>query len=116
LALAKTEENKLKVFERKILRKIYGPISKHSNWHSRYNHELYQLYEYSEIIKVTKAGRLRWLGHLYRANGTDPFRIVTLTKVEGRRKKGRPPIGWLDSVKQDLRVLGMQGWRHKAQE
>jgi hypothetical protein len=37
--------------------KIYGLISENGNWHSRYNHELYQLYEDSEIIKVIKAGR-----------------------------------------------------------
>jgi hypothetical protein len=86
--LTKTEENKLKIFEMKILRKIYGPISENGNWRSRYNHELYQLYEDSEIIKVIKAGRLRWLGHLYRANETDPCRRVTFTKIEGRRKKG----------------------------
>jgi hypothetical protein len=55
-ALTKTEESKLKIFERKI----YGPISENGNWH-----ELYQLYEDSEIIKLINAGRLRWLGHLY---------------------------------------------------
>jgi hypothetical protein len=57
-ALMKTEENKLKIFERKI----YGPINEDCNWRSRYNHELYQLYGDSEIIKVIDAGRLRWLG------------------------------------------------------
>jgi hypothetical protein len=64
------------------------------------------------MIKVIKAGRLRWLG----ANETDPCRKVTFTKIEGRRKKGRPQIRWLDNVEQDLRVLGIQGWRNKAQE
>jgi hypothetical protein len=37
-ALTKTEENKLKISERKILRKIYDPISENGNWRSRYNH------------------------------------------------------------------------------
>jgi hypothetical protein len=46
-------------------------------------------YEDSEIIKVIMTGRLRWLGHLYRANETDPYRKVTFTKREGRRKKGK---------------------------
>jgi hypothetical protein len=41
---------------------------------------------------------------------------VTLSKIEGRRKKGRPPIRWLASVEQDLRILGKQGWRNKTQE
>jgi hypothetical protein len=61
-ALTKTEGNKLKIFEREILRKIYGPINENGSWRSRDNHELYQLYEYSEIMKVIKTGRLRWLG------------------------------------------------------
>jgi hypothetical protein len=43
-----------------------------------------------------------WLGHLYRANETDPCKKVTFTKIEGRRKKGRPPIRWHDRVEQDL--------------
>jgi hypothetical protein len=81
-ALTKTEENKLKTFERKI----YCPINENGNWRSRYNHEFYQLYADSEIVKAIKAGRLRWLGHLYRANETDPCRKVTFTKIEGRRK------------------------------
>jgi hypothetical protein len=53
-ALMKTEGNKSNIFEKKILRKINGPISGSGNWRSRYNHELYQLYEDSEIIKVIK--------------------------------------------------------------
>jgi hypothetical protein len=43
LALTKTEENKPKLIERKILRKIYGPINENGNWRSRYSHELYQI-------------------------------------------------------------------------
>jgi hypothetical protein len=45
--LTKTEESKVKIFERKI----YGPINENDNWRRRYNHELFQLYEDSEIIK-----------------------------------------------------------------
>jgi hypothetical protein len=91
-------------------------MNENGNWCSRHNHELYQLYEDSEIIKVIKAGRLRWLGLLYRANETDQCRKVTFTKAEGRRIKGRPPFRWLDSVEQDLRALGIQEWRNNAQE
>jgi hypothetical protein len=68
------------------------------------------------MIEAIKAGRLRWLEHLCRAKETDPSRKVTFTKIEGRRRKGRPPIRWLDSAEQGLRVLGIQGWRSKAQE
>jgi len=39
--LSKVDELRLGVFERKILRRIYGPICEVATWRSRYNEELY---------------------------------------------------------------------------
>jgi hypothetical protein len=50
---------------------------------------LYQLYEEPDIVKVVKAGRLRWLGHLFRSEDMNPCRKLTFTKPENIRK-GRP--------------------------
>jgi hypothetical protein len=36
----KKDKNKLKIFENKILRKIYGPTNNNGEWQIRYNHEL----------------------------------------------------------------------------
>jgi hypothetical protein len=41
----------LPVFERKVLRKISGPIQGTDQWRRRYNEELYQLYAEPEIVK-----------------------------------------------------------------
>jgi len=41
--LCKADELRLGVFERKILRRIYGPICEGVTWRSRYNEELYRL-------------------------------------------------------------------------
>jgi hypothetical protein len=38
-------EQKLDVFERKVLRRIYGPIPDSDTWRSRYNSELYASYK-----------------------------------------------------------------------
>jgi hypothetical protein len=57
--LTRKDENTLRIFERRILRKIYGPIKENNVWRSRYNHELYQLYNKPNIKKVVKSGRLR---------------------------------------------------------
>jgi len=35
----------LNAFERKVLRKIYGPVLVNEQWHKRYNHEIYSLLE-----------------------------------------------------------------------
>jgi len=43
--LSKAEELCLGVFERKMLRRIYGPICEGATWRSRYNEELYRLYD-----------------------------------------------------------------------
>jgi hypothetical protein len=44
VTLTKADELELSIFERKVLRKIYGPVCDRGEWRIRYNHELYQLY------------------------------------------------------------------------
>ncbi|KAJ4437604.1 hypothetical protein ANN_17749 [Periplaneta americana] len=41
---------RFRVFERKILRKFYGPTNENGDWRIRYDRELYQLYDFSDII------------------------------------------------------------------
>jgi hypothetical protein len=38
------------VFERKILRRIYGPVCEGTTWRSRYNEELYRLYDETDLV------------------------------------------------------------------
>lgn len=61
-----TDENNLRAFERKILRKIFGPVKEDNNvYRVRYN-EIMQLMENEDIVRFIKAQRLRWLGHIKR--------------------------------------------------
>jgi hypothetical protein len=39
-----------------------------------------------------------------------------LVKLEGKRKKGRPRMRWMDGVEKVLRNLGVVNWKRKAQE
>jgi hypothetical protein len=43
--LSKSDENILGVFERKILRPIFGPTNENGEWRIKYNNELYTLYK-----------------------------------------------------------------------
>jgi hypothetical protein len=43
-------------------------------------------------------------------------KIVMREKIYTRRRRGRPKLRWLDDVQEDLREMGMEGWRRKAQE
>jgi hypothetical protein len=54
----------LGVFDRKILRRIYGPICEEDIWKSRYNDEVYQLYGETDLVTAIKKTRLRWAGHI----------------------------------------------------
>jgi len=51
-------------FERKILRGINGPICEEAVWRSRYNEELYRLYDEADLVTTIKITRLRWAGHV----------------------------------------------------
>ena len=114
--LTKADELKLDVFERKILRRIYGPICENGVWRSRYNHELYQLYQDVHITKHIKICRLRWLGHVERMNNCTSLKRIYSTKPIGRRSVGRPKLRWMDGAERDLRALGVTNWRRRATE
>jgi hypothetical protein len=62
--LSKSEEAILGVFERKILRAIFGSTNDNGEWRIKYSNELYTLYEESDIITYIKIKHLRWAGHV----------------------------------------------------
>jgi hypothetical protein len=53
-------------YERKILRKIYGPIQDKGRLRPRWNSEIDNLYKALKIMDDIKIGRLRWAGHVRR--------------------------------------------------
>ena len=57
---------KLQVFERKVLRRIYGPTKENDGtWRIKSNEELNRLIGNKNIIKHIKVQRLAWFGHVY---------------------------------------------------
>jgi hypothetical protein len=103
--ITKKEEEKLNIFERKILRKIYGQICVNGVWRIKYHDELYNIYKEPSTVKMIKISRLKWLGYLARMEDNAPCKKVTFPQPEGSRKKGRPQLRWPDSVLKDLKML-----------
>jgi hypothetical protein len=112
--LTKENELSLRIFERKIIRKIYGPIKMNVEWKIRTNEEIENILENENIVRFIKAQHLRWLGHVARM-GEDrlPKRILQ-EKIFSSRRRGRPKLRWLDDVKKDLHIMKVTKWEEKA--
>jgi hypothetical protein len=61
--LTRSNEENLRVFERKVLRRIFGAVYENGLWHMRHNGEFYELFSEPDIDKTIKMGRVRWSGH-----------------------------------------------------
>jgi hypothetical protein len=60
------EECRLRVFENRVLRRIFGPKRDEvtGEWRRLHKKELYALYSSPDTIRVIKSRRLRWAGHV----------------------------------------------------
>lgn len=113
--LTQQDCNRLLIFERRVLRIIFGAIRVNGEWRSRYNRELECLYTDASIVQKIKAQRLRWLGHVYRMNEEAPARKSVFSEPSGYRKQQRPKKRWFDAVEDDLTKLRSKTtWRRKA--
>jgi hypothetical protein len=65
------EEHRLRMFENRVVRKIFGPQKDEATgeWRGLHNEELYDLYS-PNIIWVIKSRRMRWAGHVARMRKT----------------------------------------------
>jgi hypothetical protein len=54
------------MFERKIIRKIYGPVMENNIWRIRHNEEINTLLKGEGIVSFIKSQIIRWLGHVKR--------------------------------------------------
>jgi hypothetical protein len=60
------EERKLKVFENKVLRRIFGLMRDEvtGGWRKLHNMELHNLYSLPSRITMVMSRRMRWIGHV----------------------------------------------------
>jgi hypothetical protein len=56
----------LRVFENRVLRRIFGPKSDEvtGGWRNERNETLHNLYTSPSIIRMTKSRRMKWAGHV----------------------------------------------------
>jgi hypothetical protein len=112
--LHKTNEQRLSLFERKVLRCIFGAKQQNGTWRRRYNYELYETFKEPNIVNYVKVKRLSWAGHRMRMINDRTIKKIFNIKPYGTRRAGRPKIRWEDGVDQEMTTLGVKNWRRVA--
>jgi hypothetical protein len=93
--MTKKIENRINSYERKILRRILGPINDNGTWRIRCNKEIYTLYGDPELSTVIKLRRLPWAGHVQTMESQSIPRMVMAGQMFGIRPVGKPKKRWM---------------------
>ena len=105
------EELRLRVFEKRVLRRAFG--SKRDGvtgeWRKLHNEALKNLYPLPNIVRVVKSRRMRWAGHVVRMGEGRGVHRVLVGKPEGKKPLGRPRHSWEENVKMELQEVGGGG-------
>ena len=95
-SLTLREERRLRVFENRVLRRVFGPKGNEvtGEWRKLHN------------VRVVKSRRMRWEGHVAGMGEGRGVHMVLVGKPEGKRPLGRPRRRWEDNIKMDLQEMG----------
>ena len=118
-SLTLREERRLRVFENRMLRRIFGPKREEvtGEWRKLHNEELKGLYSSPNIVRVIKSRRMRWAGHVARiGEGRGVYRVL-VGKPEGKGPLARPRRRWEDNIRIELQEVGLgyEDWIELAQ-
>jgi hypothetical protein len=105
------------IFERKVLRKIFGPTKQQNSlWRIKTNEELDKLIKHKNIIRFVKAQRINWLGHIERLSKERVVKQVSNWKPIASRPIGRPKNRWDDNVRNDIKIMKVNNWKQCAKD
>jgi hypothetical protein len=102
-SLTLREKHGLRVFKKRVLRKIFEPKRDEVMewWRKLHNEELRDLYSSQSIIRTIKSRRMRWVDHIARMGEKRNTYRLLVGKPEGKRSLGRPRHRWVD-IRMDL--------------
>jgi hypothetical protein len=98
----------LRVFENRVLRRIFGPKRDEvtGEWRKLHGGELRNLYSSPDIIRQIKSRRMRWARHVARMGEGRKMYSFLVGKPEGKRPLGRQSRRWEDGISMGLRERG----------
>jgi hypothetical protein len=109
---------RLRVFENRVLRRIFGPKKDEvtGGWRKLHTEELHNLHSSPYVNRVIKSKGIRWAEHVARMGKTNGYGIL-LVRQEGKKPLGRPRRRWMVNIKTGHREIGLDcmGWIDLAQ-
>jgi hypothetical protein len=114
------EEHILRVFENRVLRRIFRPKRDEvmGKWRKLHNEELRDLYSSPNVIRMIKSRRTRRAWRVARMGEKKNAPRLFVGKPEEKRRQGRIRRRWLDNIKMDLGAIcwGGVNWVGLAQD
>jgi len=114
--LTKRDRMQLNIFERKVYRRILGPVfdNEKENCSILTNKEIYPSVKKPTIIETIRLNKLRWFGHVQRMEENRILERILYMNLGTTRLRGRPRNRWQDEVIEDGRIVGREGWQEKV--
>jgi hypothetical protein len=103
------EERRLRTFENRVLRRIFGPKRDEGmgEWKRIHNKELNALYSSPNIIQAITSRKMRWGGNVAcMSNRKGGAYRVLVGRLDGKRPLRRPKSKWENNIKIDLQEVG----------
>ena len=90
------DRKQMKIFERKLYRRILGPVydNEKENWRILTDKEIYASLKIPTIIEKIRLNSLRWFGHVQRMEGNRILKRVLYMNLGTTRFRGRPRNRW----------------------
>ena len=109
----------LRVFENRVLRRIFGPRRDEviGEWREIDNEKLNGMYCSPNSVRMIKS-RMRWVWHIARMGERRGVYRVLVGKPEGKRPLERPTHRWEDNIKMDPQAVrcGGMDWIELSQD
>jgi len=90
--LTKRYRQQIKMFERKVYRRVLGPVydNEKENWRTLTNKEIYAMVKKPTVTQTIKLNRLCWFGQVQRMEENRIPKQVLYMNLETTRLRGTP--------------------------